>query len=53
MTKIYITLVDIDEHDTEELAPDPMDVYIQKIETLAELLGCTEEQAERIILERI
>lgn len=53
MTEIYIQFVDIDDvkHDGE--SPDPMDVYIQKIETLAELLGCTEEQAERIILERL
>ena len=32
---------------------DPLELYIQKIESLAELLGCSEEAAERIILDRI
>ena len=32
---------------------DPLELYIQKIESLAELLGCSEEDAERIILDRI
>lgn len=32
---------------------DPLDLYIQKIESLADLLGCTEDDAERIILGRV
>ena len=32
---------------------DPLDTYIQKVESLAELLNCSEEEAERIILNRV
>lgn len=52
MTHIYITFVDIDDVPPEE-SPDPLDVFIHKVEALAELLGCTEEQAEHLILQRL
>lgn len=37
----------------EEIAFDPADVLQAKIEALAEILDCTEEDAERIFLDRL
>lgn len=38
---------------TADNSLDPLDLYIQKIESLADLLNCTEDDAERIILNRV
>ena len=54
MTTINVAIQFID--DVEELASldyEPSQVLERKIEALAEILGCTEEQAERVFFERL
>ena len=38
---------------TADNSQDPLELYIQKVEALAELLDCTEQDAEHIILNRV
>lgn len=54
MKTLRITVeLDIPSTDDEEFAPDPADLLQQKIEALSDLLGCTEEEAERTLFERL
>lgn len=46
--------VHIDEaKDLTSTEHEPYEVYVRKIEHLAQILDCTEEQAERLLLERL
>lgn len=48
---IYVAMFELSDADIE--SPDPLDIYIEKIEALSQLLGCSEEEAEQIILTRL
>lgn len=54
---IEINMSSLSIHELEQVEArssiDPLDTYIQKIEAMAELLECNEEEAERIILKRV
>ena len=54
---IEINMSSLSEFEQQQIvadnSQDPLDLYIQKIEALADLLDCTEENAERIILTRV
>ena len=54
---IEINMSSLSEFEQQQIvadnSQDPLDLYIQKIECLADLLDCTEEDAERIILTRV
>lgn len=56
MTTINVAFVICDSNDVEDHASldyEPSQVLERKIEALAEILGCTEEQAERVFFERL
>jgi len=48
----YLQNYELDQQ-RDRLSPDPMDILIAKVAHLAELLNCSEEQAERILFKRI
>lgn len=54
---VEINMSSLSEFEQEQLvadnSQDPLDLYVQKVEALADLLGCTEDEAERIILLRV
>ena len=54
---IEINMSSLSEYEQQQLvtddSQDPLDLYIQKIESLSDLLNCTEDDAERIILSRV
>lgn len=54
---IEINMSSLSEFEQEQItadnSQDPLDLYVQKVEALADLLGCTEDDAERIILNRV
>ena len=53
-TIVIVSFEDLDDNELRQLtAPDPYAVLRAKTEHLADLLGCTEQQAERLILDRI
>lgn len=49
---ISITLYDGEIRDIVDEDGDPETLLIRKVEGLAQLLGCSEEKAQRLILER-
>lgn len=51
-TTISITSFDGEVRDIVDEEADPETVLIRKVEGLAALLGCSEEKAQRLILER-
>ncbi|PTT42810.1 hypothetical protein DBR23_02705 [Acidovorax sp. HMWF018] len=51
-TTISITSFDGEIRDIVDEEADPETVLIRKVEGLAALLGCSEEKAQRLILER-
>lgn len=51
-TTISITSFDGETRDIVDEEADPETVLIRKVEGLAALLGCSEEKAQRLILER-
>ena len=51
-TTISITSFDGELRDIVDEEADPETVLIRKVEGLAALLGCSEEKAQRLILER-
>ena len=56
MTTINVAFIVTDSTDIEDHASleyEPSQVLERKIEALAEILGCTEEQAERVFFERL
>lgn len=55
MARIFIVHVSFDDVDATELPAqmDPADILQVKIERLAEMLDCSEEEAERILFERL
>lgn len=48
-----LTTIHEEQRDVPCYKSDPLQQYIRKIERLARMLGCTEEEAEAIILERV
>ena len=54
VTRIYITFIDIDDvPDEASTEYEPSEVLQRKINALAELLDCSPEEAERILLDRL
>lgn len=53
LQKTGISLSTLSEFEQGQMATDPLDLYIEKIEALASLLDCTEIEAEHIILSRV
>lgn len=55
MTRVFIITVSFDDVPESELpiAMDPADILQAKIERLAELLDCSEEEAERALFDRL
>lgn len=51
-TTISITSFDGEVRDIVDEEADPETLLIRKVEGLAQLLGCSEEKAQRLILER-
>lgn len=51
---VTVTIVPIDDaHDIPDETYEPYAVLRAKSQLLAEFLGCTEDEAERVILERV
>lgn len=54
---VEINMSALSEFEQEQLtadnSQDPLDLYVQKVEALADLLNCTEADAECIILSRV
>lgn len=50
---VSLTTIHEEQRDMPCYKSDPLKQYIRKIERLAKVLDCTEEEAERIILERV
>ena len=54
---VEINMSSLSAHEQEQLvadnSQDPLDLYIRKVESLADLLNCSEEDAEHIILNRV
>lgn len=52
---IEISMADLHDNELRNLSvqDDPADVLIAKVEHLAELLGCSEQKAERLLLQRL
>lgn len=54
MSGVFIAFVRIDDQPEEaSLEYEPSEVLQRKIEALSEILGCTEEEAERLFFERL
>lgn len=55
MTRAYIITVSFDDVPESDLpiSMDPADLLQLKIERLAELLDCSEEEAERVLFDRL
>lgn len=53
MSVIFITFVDADVDEEASTQYEPSEVLQRKIEALAELLNCTEEEAEKAFFERL
>ena len=51
ITEISLTSVHEEQIDLADDEYEPSNMLIQKIEQVAELLGCTEAEAERIVLD--
>lgn len=59
MTRVTIQITEVsltdwfgEQQDVVDYESDPLLQYIRAIEELAELLGCSEEEAERYLLSR-
>ena len=54
---IEINMSSLSEFEQQQIvadnSQDPLDLYIQKVEALADLLNCSEQDAEHIILNRV
>lgn len=50
---VSLTTVQEEQRDVPCYKSDPLKQYIRKVERLARMLDCTEEEAEAIILERV
>jgi hypothetical protein len=52
---IEISMADLRDNELRNLSTldDPADIFIRKVEHLAELLGCSEQKAERLLLARL
>lgn len=50
VTEVSLTSVHNEQLDVSSDEFEPSNVLIRKIEQVAELLGCSEEEAERIVL---
>lgn len=50
---VSLTTIRDEQKDVACYKSDPLKQYIRKVERLAKVLNCTEEEAEAIILERV
>lgn len=52
ITEVSLTSIHEEQIDLADDTFEPSNVIARKIEAVAELLGCTEAEAERIVLDR-
>lgn len=52
---VEIPMADLHDHEMRNISmhDDPADVLIAKVEHLAQLLGCSEQKAERLLFARL